>query len=71
MVTMITEMMGSPIIGLSTITCSSTPNTSMKASVTGKPTQNGSCQRVSSHQHTHAPISRNSPCAKLTICVDL
>ena len=68
---MITEMIGSPISGLSTMTCNATPNTAMNASVSGKPSQNGTCQLVSSHQQVQAPISRNSPCAKFTICVDL
>src|SRR5690606_4604113 len=70
-VTMITEMIGSPIIGLSTSICSNTPNAVMKASVSGKPSQNGTFMLVSSHQQVQAPISRNSPCAKFTICVDL
>ena len=70
-VTMITEMIGSPIIGRSTQTCSATPKTSMNTSVIGMPSQNGSWYLVSSHQQHHAPISRNSPCAKFTTCVAL
>ena len=66
-VTMMTEMIGSPIIGLSTTICRMTPKASMKTSVIGKPIQKGSCQLVSSHQQVQAPISRNSPCAKLTM----
>ena len=37
-VTMITEMIGSPIIGRSITTCIATPKTNMKTSVTGMPT---------------------------------
>ena len=65
-VTMMTEMIGSPIIGRSATTCRMMPNAIMKAKVIGKPSQNGSLRSASSHQHTQAPISRNSPCAKFT-----
>src|SRR5690349_14987856 len=54
-VTMITAMIGSPISGRSTTTCSITPNSTMKASVIKKPQMNGSWYLVSSHQHTQAP----------------
>ena len=67
-VTMITEMIGSPIIGFSTTTCSRMPKAIMKARVTRKASQNGSWKSASSHQQTQAPISRNSPWAKLTTC---
>ena len=37
----------------------------------GMPHQNGSWYLVSSHQHTQAPMSRNSPWAKFTTWVAL
>jgi hypothetical protein len=41
MVTMITEMIGSPIIGLSTTIWIAMPKMNMNSSVIGMPTQNG------------------------------
>ena len=70
-VTMMTEMIGSPIIGRRMTTWIAMPNTNMKTSVSGMPSQNGTWNLVSSAQHTQAPISSNSPCAKLTTCVAL
>ena len=70
-VTMMTEMIGSPIIGRRTTTWIAMPNTNMKTSVIGMPIQNGTWYLVSSDQHTQAPTSSNSPCAKLTTCVAL
>ena len=67
-VAMMTLITGSPINGRSTTTCKTRPKAVMKARVNRKPSQNGNCQSVSSHQHTQAPTSRNSPCAKFTTC---
>ena len=66
MVTMITEMIGSPIIGRRITIWIAIPNTNMKMSVSGMPIQNGTSYLASSAQHTQAPISNNSPCAKFT-----
>jgi hypothetical protein len=41
MVTMITEMIGSPIIGRRITIWIAIPNTNMKTNVSGMPTQNG------------------------------
>src|SRR3954452_4476150 len=71
MVTMMTEMIGSPIIGLSTTIWIAMPKTNMNTSVSGMPIQNGTWYLVSSAQHTQAPISSNSPCAKFTTWVAL
>ena len=71
MVTMITEMIGSPIIGRRITIWIAMPNTNMKTSVSGMPIQNGTSYLASSSQHTHAPINSNSPCAKLTTWVAL
>ena len=71
MVTMITEMIGSPIIGRRITIWIAMPKTNMKTSVSGIPSQNGTSYLVSSAQHTHAPISSNSPCAKFTTWVAL
>ncbi len=68
---MITEMIGSPIIGRRITIWIAMPNTNMKTSVIGMPIQNGTSYLASSAQHTHAPISSNSPCAKLTTWVAL
>ena len=70
-VTMITEMIGSPIIGRRITTWIAMPNANMKTSVSGMPIQNGTPYLVSSAQHTQAPTSSNSPCAKLTTWVAL
>src|SRR5699024_10661696 len=70
-VIMITEMMGSPIIGRSTTTCSSTPKMNMTANVIGKPTQNGKPNLTIVAQQIQAPTNRNWPWAKFTIWVDL
>ena len=37
----------------------------------GMPIQNGTSYLASSAQHTQAPTSKSSPCAKLTTCVAL
>ena len=68
MVIMMMEMIGSPIMGRSTMTCSSTPKMSIKPRVSKNPQMKGISSRVKNHQHTQAPISRNSPWAKFTIC---
>ncbi len=68
---MITEMMGSPIIGRRIRTWIAMPNTNMNTSVIGMPIQNGTWYFASKVQHTQAPTSSNSPCAKLTTCVAL
>ena len=68
---MITEMMGSPIIGRRIRTWIAMPKTNMNTSVIGMPIQNGTWYFASSAQHTQAPTSSNSPCAKLTTCVAL
>ena len=60
-VTMITETIGSPISGFSTITCRISPKAIMKARVIRKQAKKGSWNLTSSHQHAHAPISMNSP----------
>ncbi len=65
-VTMITLITGSPIIGRSTTTWIRMPNSAMKTRVIRKPQTNGTFQLVNIHQQTQAPISRNSPCAKFT-----
>ena len=70
-VTMMTEMIGSPIIGRRITTWIAMPNTNMNTSVSGMPIQNGTWYLVSSAQHTQAPTSSNSPCAKLTTWVAL
>ena len=70
-VTMITEMIGSPIIGRRITSWIRMPNTNMKTSVIGMPSQNGTWNLVSSAQQIHAPTSSSSPCAKLTTCVAL
>ena len=62
---MITEMIGSPISGRSTTTCSTMPNTIMTIRVSGKPIQNGSWYSIRKYQQIQAPISRNSPWAML------
>jgi len=71
MVTMITEMIGSPIIGLRIATCTAMPKKNMKTSVSGIPNQNGTWNFVSNAQDTQAPIRSSSPCAKLTTWVAL
>ena len=43
----------------------------MNTSVIGMPSQNGTWYLVSSAQHTQAPTSSNSPCAKFTTWVAL
>jgi hypothetical protein len=63
---MITEITGSPIIGRSTTIWIRMPKATMKASVKRKPTKNGSWYLVRKNQQTQAPISTNSPWAKLT-----
>ena len=68
---MITEMIGSPIIGRRITIWIAMPNTNMKTSVSGMPTQNGAWYLVSNAQHTQAPIKSSSPWAKLTTCVAL
>ncbi|MBA7665049.1 hypothetical protein ES703_73115 [subsurface metagenome] len=70
-VTMITAMMGSPIIGRRMKTCIAMPRMNMNTSVIGMPIQNGTSYFASSAQHTQAPTSSSSPCAKLTTCVAL
>ena len=70
-VTMITEMIGSPIIGRRITIWIAMPKTNMNTSVSGMPTQNGTWYLVSSAQHTQAPTSSNSPCAKFTTWVAL
>src|SRR5215469_1189518 len=67
-VTMITEMIGSPIIGLRITTWIAIPKTNMNTSVSGMPSQNGSWNLTSSAQQIQAPTSSSSPCAKLTTC---
>ena len=62
------DSMGLPISGSKKTTCSSTPNTIMKPSVIKNPQKKGTWNSVRIHQQTHAPISRNSPWAKFTIC---
>ncbi len=68
---MITEMIGSPIIGRRITIWIAMPKTNMNTSVSGMPSQNGTWNLLSMTQHTQAPISSNSPCAKLTTCVAL
>src|SRR5215475_11894831 len=70
-VTMMTEIMGSPIIGRRKMTWMAMPKMNMNTSVIGMPIQNGTSYLASSAQHTQAPTSNNSPCAKLTTCVAL
>ena len=65
-VTITIEITGSPIRGRSTTTCTSTPSRLMNTRQVGKAIQNGRLSEVTSHQHAQAPISTNSPCAKLT-----
>ena len=43
----------------------------MNTRQTGKLSQNGSCSELTSHQQAQAPISTNSPWAKLTIWLAL
>ncbi len=68
---MMTEMIGSPIIGRRITIWIAMPKTNMNTSVSGMPIQNGTWNLVNSAQHTQAPIKSNSPCAKLTTCVAL
>ena len=70
-VTMITEMIGSPIIGRRITTWIAMPKMNMKTSVIGMPSQNGTWYWSSSAQHTQAPTSSSSPCAKFTTWVAL
>ncbi len=70
-VTMMTEMIGSPIIGRRIRIWIAMPNTNMNTSVIGMPSQNGTWYLASSAQHTQAPIRSNSPCAKFTTWVAL
>ena len=71
MVTMMIEMIGSPISGLNTTTWINTPKIVMNTRVAGKPIQNGRPRSVTTHQQNQAPTSRNSPWAKFTTWVDL
>ena len=68
---MMTEMMGSPIIGRRIRIWIAMPKMNMNTSVIGMPSQNGTWYFASSAQHTQAPISSSSPCAKFTTCVAL
>ena len=58
---MMTEMIGSPIMGRRITIWIAMPNTNMKTSVSGIPIQNGTSYLVSSAQHTQAPTSSSSP----------
>ena len=68
---MMTEMIGSPIIGRRITIWIAMPKTNMKTSVKGMPSQNGTWNLLSSTRQTQAPIRSSSPCAKLTTCVAL
>ena len=64
-VTMITEMIGSPMSGRRTTRSSAIPSPMEKARVSKKAAANGTRQRVMTSRQTYAPSRRNSPCAKL------
>ena len=70
-VTMMTEMIGSPIKGRRITTCTSMPKRVVKTSANANAATNGNCHFTMKYQQIQAPSTRNSPCAKLTTWVDL
>jgi len=70
-VTMMTEMIGSPTRGRSRTTCTRMPKRVVKTSANANAATNGNCHFTMKYQQIHAPSTRNSPCAKLTTWVDL
>ncbi len=69
-VTMITEMIGSPISGRSTSRSSTMPRIAEKPKVSSSAAKVGACA-LEMARKTYAPSSRNSPCAKFRMPLDL
>ncbi len=67
---MITEMIGSPMSGRSTRRSSTMPRTAEKAKVSSSAAPIGACA-LEIARKTYAPSSRNSPCAKFRMPLDL
>jgi hypothetical protein len=71
MVTMITEMTGSPTIGLRMRRSMTSPSAIPTSTATPMPANQGSPTSTSMNQMTKPAMSRNSPCAKLMTPVAL
>ena len=70
-VTMMTEMIGSPIIGRRTSRSMARPSSTEKTTVRASAQGSGTCTFSTIAQKTYAPRSRNSPWAKFRMPLDL